>query len=275
MVNFFYLDKDPKLCAQYYCDKHVNKILIEILQILSQIHHNFEKKTPPYKKSSLISETLAPYVWASSSINNYKYCLSLAEELLKEYKFRFEKDEHKCEKVILWFKDNFPKSIKKKNKTKIKFTNNVKVYGEYFDDITAFRYVYVDFKCKSDKWTKRGKPSWFDSLSKKSELEKKKLKDKILDNVKVKLPELSKKHNLKVRRFHSFLRICYDNLFNDKWDRKIKEMTNMFDPKKPLINQLGLGHLMKVYEISNELFDLKKLEKLNNLSLKYRNKLVK
>ena len=49
----------------------------------------------------------------------------------------------------------------------------------------------------------------------------------------------------------------------------------MFDPKKPLINQLGLGHLMKVYEISNELFDLKKLEKLNNLSLKYRNKLVK
>ena len=135
--------------------------------------------------------------------------------------------------------------------------------------------MYVDFKCKSDKWTKRGKPSWFDSLSKKSELEKKKLKDKILENVKVKLSELSKKHNLKVRRFHSFLRICYDNLFNDKWDRKIKEMTNMFDPKKALINQLGLGHLIKVYEISNELFDLKKLEKLNNLSLKYRNKLVK
>ena len=172
MVNFFYLDKDPKLCAQYYCDKHVNKILIEILQILSQIHHNFEKKIPPYKKSSLIGDTLAPYVWALSSINNYKYCLLLAEELLKEYKFRFEKDEHKCEKVILWFKNNFPKSIKKKNRTKIKFTNNVKVYGEYFDDITAFRYVYVDFKCKNDKWTKRGKPNWFDSLSKKSELEK-------------------------------------------------------------------------------------------------------
>ena len=34
MVNLFYIDKDPKLCAQYYCDKHVNKIMIEILQIL-------------------------------------------------------------------------------------------------------------------------------------------------------------------------------------------------------------------------------------------------
>ena len=25
-VNFFYLDKNPAKCAQYYCDKHVLKI---------------------------------------------------------------------------------------------------------------------------------------------------------------------------------------------------------------------------------------------------------
>jgi hypothetical protein len=31
MVNFFYLDKDPQKCAEYYCDKHVVKIPIEIL----------------------------------------------------------------------------------------------------------------------------------------------------------------------------------------------------------------------------------------------------
>ena len=39
MVNLFYLDKDPEKCAKFYCDKHVNKILVEILQILSQLHH--------------------------------------------------------------------------------------------------------------------------------------------------------------------------------------------------------------------------------------------
>ena len=38
MVNFFYLDKDPQKCAEYYCDKHVVKISIEIAQILSKIH---------------------------------------------------------------------------------------------------------------------------------------------------------------------------------------------------------------------------------------------
>ena len=34
MVNFFYLDKDPKKCAKYYCNKHILKIPIEIAQIM-------------------------------------------------------------------------------------------------------------------------------------------------------------------------------------------------------------------------------------------------
>ena len=87
--------------------------------------------------------------------------------------------------------------------------------------------------------------------------------------LKLSYQNLVKKNKLKVRRFHSFLRICYDNLFQDKWDRKIKSMPKMFDPKKPLIYQLGFAHLKNVYETSNLLFNLKNLEKLNNQSLKY------
>ena len=54
MVNLFYLDKNPKKCAQYYCDKHVNKIMIEIAQILSQIHHTIGEKKPPYQKPLIL-----------------------------------------------------------------------------------------------------------------------------------------------------------------------------------------------------------------------------
>ena len=46
MVNLFYLDKNPKKCAQFYCDKHVVKISVEIAQILSQIHHIFGETEP-------------------------------------------------------------------------------------------------------------------------------------------------------------------------------------------------------------------------------------
>lgn len=276
MVNLFYLDKDPKKCAKYYCDKHVNKILIEIGQILSQIHHLHGTKTPPYKSCKAISPNLKPLKWAFTSESNYLYCCNLGKALLDEYKFRYQKDSHKCEKVIQWLTKNIPSKIKGKSRTKFLLTDNVSIYSEYFKDpVEASRYMYVDFKCKNDNWTRRGKPKWFDVYQKKSEKEKERLKQKIIVNVREKLPELSRRHKLKVRRFHSFLRVCYDELFQDKWDKKIKTMKNMFDPNKPLIDQLGVAHLRKVYEISNLIFDLEILEDLNNKSLKYRNKLKK
>ena len=274
MVNLFYLDHNPKKCASYYCDKHVIKILVEILQILSQIHHNIGTKKPTYKKCKAIHSTLAPYVWASHSVGNYKYCIELAKALLNEYKFRYNKNTHRSEKALVWLENNIPQKIILKNKTKFLLTNNVRIYSDYFKNIiTASRYLYVDFKCSEDKWTNRSKPEWFISIDRELSLKKNILIEKILINVKQKLPLFSKKYNLKPRRFHSFLRICYDNLFQDFWKRKIKSLGNMFNEKKPLLYQLGYPHLLRVYEISNSLFDLFTFNKLNHISLSYRGKL--
>ena len=128
MVNIFYLDKNPKKCAQYYCDKHVNKILIEILQILSQIHHTIGDKKPPYKKCTAIKSNLAPFKWAMESKSNYKYCCNLAFYLLEEYKFRYKKEEHKCIKAFQWLSKNIPNKIKKIKRTKFLLTENVSAY---------------------------------------------------------------------------------------------------------------------------------------------------
>ncbi len=273
MVNIFYLDKNPKKCAKYYCDKHVNKILIEILQILSQIHHNIGENKPPYKKCTGIRNNLAPYKWAMESTSNYRYCCDLAYFLIQEYKYRYNKNEHKCENALLWLRNNIPAKITNIRRTKFKLTDNVKIYSKYFNIVEASRYIYVDFKCKQDKWTKRNPPDWFMTYRNKSISEKNILIEKIMKNVKEKLPIFSKKNNLKPRRFHSFLRICYDNLFQNKWNNVIKLYKNMFDPNKPLIHQLGYGHLLKVFDLSNELFNIKKFTKYNNKSLKFRNKI--
>ena len=132
--------------------------------------------------------------------------------------------------------------------------------------------MYVDFKCKNDKWTNRDPPLWFDQLSKK--YDKTNLIEQILNNVKEKLPDFTKdKKNISVKRFHSFLRICYDNLFQGKWDKKILETPNMFNPKKPLIYQLGYAHLLHVLDTSNSLFNETKLIELNIQSLKFRKKI--
>ena len=37
-MNIFYLDRDAKLAAQYHCDKHVVKMIIEYAQLMSTAH---------------------------------------------------------------------------------------------------------------------------------------------------------------------------------------------------------------------------------------------
>ena len=37
-MNIFYLDRDPKTCAEMHCDKHVVKMIIEYAQLMSTAH---------------------------------------------------------------------------------------------------------------------------------------------------------------------------------------------------------------------------------------------
>jgi len=275
MVNFFYLDKDPKKCAKYYCDKHVNKIFIEICQLLCNVIHNNTNMIAPYKKCNNISPTLAPYMWANRSKGNYMYLINLAQALLNEYKYRYQKDSHKSEKVLIWLKNHIPTHFEKKNRTKLFYTKNIDLFAKYIkNDIDCFRYIYVEYKCKSDKWTKREKPEWFEIYKNKANKIKEKYKELLKENVNVKLPKLYKNNkNVEVKRHHSFLRIVYDNMFKEKWLSYIKKYKNMYVQNKPLINQLSFIHLQEAYKISNKLFNENNLNKLNNISLKFRGKL--
>ena len=275
MVNFFYLDKNPKKCAKYYCDKHVNKIFIEICQLLCNVIYSKTNLKPPYKKSNNIHPTLAPFKWACKSEGNYKYLINLADSLLLEYKYRYNRENHKSEEVLIWLKKNIPNNFKFKKRTKLEYTKNINIFHEYIkNDVECFRYIYVTYKCKNDKWTKRSRPEWFEKYLLYANKEKQKYKKILLVNVREKLPEKYKSNKkIKVKRFHSFLRIIYDNLFNDKWLRYIKQYKNMYNIKKPLIDQLSFIHLRKAVEISKELFNEENLIKLNEKSLKMRGKI--
>jgi hypothetical protein len=274
MVNFFYLDKDPEKCAEYYCDKHIVKIPIEIAQILSKIHH--ELKTgidynKIYKNSIVVKNTIGPYIWASESYENYIWTTKLGLALINQYKLRYNKKEHKTEKILQLLYENVP-SLPKIGITKFKGTNKFDMFQYISDDpIICARYNYTEMKCKNDKWTKNERPSWFDKIEKNIIQEKKDLINKIDKQVRETLPKLVTKGD-KVYRFHSFLRVSYDNLFQGKWDIKAKLM-NKFNPKKPLLYQLTYPQLYFVYKITKSLENKKTLSLLNTQSLIYRKKL--
>lgn len=274
MVNFFYLDKNQSKCAKYYCDKHVLKIPIEIAQILSKIHYILKTKIDHkkiYANSKVVNESLGPYLWSLSSLNNYIWTCELGLELINEYKYRFEKISHKTELILLYLKENLP-PIENLETTPFIMTNKYDMF-QYISSnpITNARYNYAEMKCSNDKWTKRIKPHWFNTLSIKIKEKKNKLRSEISTRVKEELPKLAKENHWTVYRFHSFLRVSYDCLFQGKWNIKAKYM-NKYNSSEPLINQLTFPQLYFLNQIIKSLYNTETLNKLNIQSLKYRNK---
>lgn len=105
-MNIFFLDTDPKVCAQYHCDKHVVKMILETAQILCSVHKvNKSRLQTPYKPTHLGHPCVQ---WASECIANYLWLVELGYALCEEYTLRYGK-KHKSKRVIRWAKKNIPK----------------------------------------------------------------------------------------------------------------------------------------------------------------------
>jgi hypothetical protein len=100
-MNIFALSKDPIESAKMLCDKHVPKMLLESVQMLScaLILHNCPEHRLPMTKSG------KPYrggykhhpcsVWTGKSRDNYIWLLRHAIQIGKEYIDRFD-NIHAC-----------------------------------------------------------------------------------------------------------------------------------------------------------------------------------
>lgn len=86
-MNIFYLSRDPVLCAEMHCDKHVVKMILETAQLLSTAHHELGS-TAPYK---VTHRNHPSAVWARSGRYQYRWLYELLEALSDEYSKRYGK----------------------------------------------------------------------------------------------------------------------------------------------------------------------------------------
>ena len=110
-MNIFFLSWDPDTCAQLYCDQHVNKILLEIVQMLYTAWHflgepGWNTKAPKRKSGdrgyrSVSNPKHAMVMWVRSSRDNYLWTAKLGMALAIEFNHRFEKI-HACTKHVMW-----------------------------------------------------------------------------------------------------------------------------------------------------------------------------
>ena len=155
-MNIFFLDEDPKMCAQAHCDKHVVKMILEYAQMMSTAHRVLD---PP---SNLIKPMYKPThknhpsaVWVRESDANYQWTHDLWFWLCKEYWWRYDKIHKTWEKLYNKL-SHIPLNISNGGTTppplcmpdeyKIDTGNPVQ------DTIDSYRKYYLNDKSSYAKW---------------------------------------------------------------------------------------------------------------------------
>lgn len=153
------MDWDVEKNAQYHCDKHVVKMILETAQLLCGVHHMTAHDTDqgtlqiPYKLSH---KNHPCAIWARESLTNYLYLGELGLELCREYTHRYGK-KHKSQEIIEWCLLNKPQI------QDVGFTTPPKAMPEEYkteDVIESYRKYYLGAKKTFLSWKEREVPEW-------------------------------------------------------------------------------------------------------------------
>ena len=155
-MNIFYLDEDPKICAQYHCDKHLIKMILESCQLLCTAHWMTGGEAP-YKKTHFNHPSNK---WARESLSNYVWLCDLGMELCKEYTHRYGRlhlTQEKLEHLLKYAPKNIPFASEADVKgLPLAMPDDVK--GESV--VNSYRRYYNKYKIDFAKYTNREEPTW-------------------------------------------------------------------------------------------------------------------
>lgn len=161
-MNIFFLSMSPREAAEWHCDKHVVKMILETAQMLYAAHWILNPENVPESAYKLAHKNHPCTIWVRKSLSNYLWLCSLGWWLCKEYQFRYgDSKEHKTEKHILWLLNNPPASIPYRG-----FTIPAQAMPDKFktsDPIQAYHTFYRESKLKERgivAYTKRDWPTF-------------------------------------------------------------------------------------------------------------------
>lgn len=152
-MNIFYLDYNVQKCARDHADRHVVKMIVESVQILSSVYYyTGQPELAPYK---LTHGNHPCCVWARESAQNWRWLYRLALALCKEYTYRYGK-VHKCEAILGAMK--LP-CLPSKG-----FTPPAQAMDEIYkisgDPMENYRNYYANGKAHLLKYKRRRRPAW-------------------------------------------------------------------------------------------------------------------
>lgn len=181
-MNIFYLDRDPRLCAEMHNNKHCVKMILEYAQLLSTAHRVLDGTEsvrlsksgrkqkywalPDQRNTVLYSATHINHpsaTWVRQSAQNYMWLAELLEMLCGEYTYRYGKI-HKVEEsgLMQFLKNNFPNNIKDAPFTEPTpaMPEQHKVAG---NSLQSYHNYYIHEKQRMAVWKNRPVPFWYNT----------------------------------------------------------------------------------------------------------------
>ena len=164
-MNIFVLDEDHAKCAEYHCDKHVGKMILESCQLLSTAHHVIDKgsaKEGIYKATHIWHPCA---VWCRETINNYLWLYDLTNHLSKEFTKRFGKVHLSWKKLERLLQippkrmfDNATAKTFNPTPHPLCMPDEYKVEN---DAVQSYRNYYVNEKKDFAQWNHSETPDWW------------------------------------------------------------------------------------------------------------------
>lgn len=162
-MNIFVLDNDPCIAAQYNCDKHIVKMVLELFQQLGSavIRHGATPDMMPLtSKGTPLKGGYHNHPctrWCGDSKENFLWACLHALELCNEYSKRYSKI-HSCQKGIekLCEMDDLVPS-----KGLTNFAQAMPDEYRNQDAVTAYRTYYINDKKEFATWKMGNVPPWW------------------------------------------------------------------------------------------------------------------
>jgi len=164
-MNIFVLDLNPEKCAQYHCDKHVVKMILESTQLLSTTHHLYPGEKYEYIKDLLYKPTHENHPctkWVREDLKNYSWLLQLLHYLHYEYLFRYGK-LHKSRSLFRILSQNLP-NLPDENLTP--FAQAMPEQYKSENPVQSYRDYYINEKRDICKWYNQI-PEWWEDKNNK------------------------------------------------------------------------------------------------------------
>lgn len=152
-MNIFLLDDNIQKCAEYHCDRHVVKMILEYAQLLSTACRANGLEMG-YKQTHLNHPSAK---WARASEDNFLWLADLAGAVNDEYKHRYgHKVNHKSYDVIC--------TLELPDLPKIGLTELPKCMPDQYkvdSVVQSYRNYYCGDKASFATWKNRNQPEWF------------------------------------------------------------------------------------------------------------------